>query len=67
MAKPPLGTIAAGSAGHKGCKLFLSILTITIRRTSRLDVVIIEGILVLHYPELREVYSYSVFVDTDEG
>lgn len=28
------------------------------------DIVIIEGILALHFPELREVYSYSVFVDT---
>jgi uridine kinase len=30
------------------------------------DVVIIEGILALHFPELREAYSYSVFVDTDD-
>jgi uridine kinase len=28
--------------------------------------VIVEGILALHYPELREIYSYSVFVDTDD-
>jgi uridine kinase len=33
-------------------------------RLEPVDVVIVEGILALHYPELREVYSYSVFVDT---
>jgi len=35
-------------------------------RVEPVDVVIVEGILALHYPELREVYSYSVFVDTEE-
>jgi len=33
-------------------------------RVEPVDVIIVEGILALHYPELREVYSYSVFVDT---
>lgn len=36
------------------------------QRVEPVDVVIVEGILALHYPELREVYSYSVFVDTDD-
>jgi uridine kinase len=35
-----------------------------VQRVDPVDVVIVEGILALHYPELREVYSYSVFVDT---
>jgi len=35
-----------------------------IQRVSPTDVVIIEGILALHFAELREVYSYSVFVET---
>ena len=30
------------------------------------DVVIVEGILALHYPQLRQVYSYSVFVDASD-
>lgn len=37
-----------------------------VKRVGPVDVVIVEGILALHYPELREVYSYSVFVDTDD-
>lgn len=37
-----------------------------VQRVEPVDVVIVEGILALHYPELREVYSYSVFVDTDD-
>jgi uridine kinase len=37
-----------------------------VRRVEPVDVVIVEGILALHYQELREVYSYSVFVDTDD-
>jgi len=32
-------------------------------RVEATDVVIVEGILALHYPQLREAYSYSVFVD----
>jgi uridine kinase len=36
------------------------------QRVEPVDVVVVEGILALHYPELREVYSYSVFVDTDD-
>jgi uridine kinase len=35
-----------------------------VQRVSPTDVVIIEGILSLHFAELREVYSYSVFVET---
>jgi uridine kinase len=35
-----------------------------VQQVAPLDVVIIEGILALHFPELREVYSYSVFVET---
>ena len=35
-----------------------------VQRVSPSAIVILEGILALHYPELREVYSYSVFVDT---
>lgn len=38
-----------------------------VQRVAPVDVVIVEGILALHYPELREVYSYSVFVDTDDA
>lgn len=30
------------------------------------DVVIVEGILALHFPKLREVYSYSIFVDAPD-
>ncbi|MEY4668079.1 MAG: hypothetical protein RL518_778 [Pseudomonadota bacterium] len=37
-----------------------------VQRVEPVDIVIVEGILALHYPELREVYSYSVFVDTDD-
>lgn len=37
-----------------------------IQRIAPTDVVIIEGILALHFPELREAYSYSVFVETDD-
>jgi uridine kinase len=37
-----------------------------VHRVEPVDVVIVEGILALHYQELREVYSYSVFVDTDD-
>jgi uridine kinase len=37
-----------------------------VQRVEPVDVVIVEGILALHYQELREVYSYSVFVDTDD-
>jgi len=36
----------------------------TTMRVEPTDVVLVEGILALHYPQLREVYSYSVFVDT---
>lgn len=36
-----------------------------VHRIEPVDVVVVEGILALHYQELREVYSYSVFVDTD--
>jgi uridine kinase len=37
-----------------------------VQRVDPVDVVIVEGILALHYPELRDMYSYSVFVDTDD-
>lgn len=37
-----------------------------IQRIAPKDVVIVEGILALHFPELRGAYSYSVFVDTDD-
>jgi len=30
------------------------------------DVVIVEGILAMHFPVLREVYSYSIFVDAPD-
>jgi len=35
-----------------------------IQHVSPTDVVIVEGFLALHFSELREVYSYSVFVET---
>lgn len=37
-----------------------------VQKITPTEVVIIEGILALHFPELREAYSYSVFVDTDD-
>jgi len=33
---------------------------------SATDVVIVEGILAMHFPVLREVYSYSIFVDAPD-
>ena len=30
------------------------------------QLIIVEGILALHYPELRAAYSYSIFVDTPD-
>lgn len=35
-----------------------------VQRVAPAEIVIIEGILALHFSTLREVYSYSVFVDT---
>jgi uridine kinase len=37
-----------------------------VQKIAPAEVVIIEGILALHFSELRETYSYSVFVDTDD-
>lgn len=37
-----------------------------VQKVAPTDVVIIEGILALHFPELRETYAYSVFVDTED-
>lgn len=36
------------------------------RRILPQDVIIIEGILTLHFPEIRDILSYSVFVDTPD-
>jgi uridine kinase len=36
------------------------------QRVAPSDVIVVEGILALHFPELREVYSYSVFVETGD-
>jgi uridine kinase len=37
------------------------------RRVLPQDVIIIEGILTLHFPEIRNLLSYSVFVDTPDA
>ena len=36
------------------------------RRVPPADVVIIEGILVLHMPEVRDMLNMKIFVDTDD-
>lgn len=36
------------------------------RRVDSANVIIIEGILVLHMPELRDLLNMKIFVDTDD-
>ena len=36
------------------------------RRVDPADVVIVEGILVLHMPEVRDLLNMKVYVDTDD-
>ena len=36
------------------------------RRVEAADVIIIEGILILHIPEIRELLNMKIFVDTDD-
>lgn len=36
------------------------------RRVEPADVVIIEGIMVLHIPEVRKMLNMKIFVDTDD-
>lgn len=38
----------------------------TTRRVEAADVIIIEGILILHIPEIREMLNMKIFVDTDD-
>ena len=37
-----------------------------VRRVEPADVVIIEGILVLHMPDIRDMLNMKIFVDTDD-
>lgn len=36
------------------------------RKVEPRSVIIVEGILTLHFPELRDVFTYSIFVDTPD-
>ena len=36
------------------------------RRVEPADVIIVEGIMVLHMPEVRELLNMKVYVDTDD-
>lgn len=37
-----------------------------VQRITPSEIVVVEGILALHFAELRDVYSYSIFVDTPD-
>ncbi len=49
------------------CAWYGDLLSVVHVQVDPADVVIVEGILVLHVPELREQLNMKVYVDTGEG